>query len=165
MSLSSASITNSQFIDVQHSRAQLLDILRNRPLIMHQNVTFALNIYTPSHTLSSSSPQLWKRGCAPGQHCYTVYKPLLFRVTSEARKSSEWSAWYRDTNATIGDGRRRYTEERYRCTCHAEVSHASQLRQPVIKKAQRICSHLQGCTSGLSLRILSLLLGALHDHV
>jgi len=77
VTISSASITNSQFIDVQHSRAQLLDILRNRPLIMHQNVTFALNIYKifwggdvlppqtplpvgrgtpPSHTLSSSSP-------------------------------------------------------------------------------------------------------------
>jgi len=84
--------------------------------------------------------------------------PLILCVIIEARKSSEWSTWYRDINASSSDERIGYSQERYRCTCHADVSHASQLRQPIIKKSRRICSDLHGCTAGLLLLILLLLL-------
>ena len=74
---------------------------------------------------------------------------IYFLRGAEARKSSEWSSWYRNMNASVSDGQGRYFEERYRCTCQAEVSHASQLRQPVVRKARRICSQLHGCTAGI----------------
>jgi len=69
-------------------------------------------------------------------------------VIVEARKTSEWSAWYVDMNASTSDARSGYSEERYRCTCQAEVSHSSQLRHPIIKKTRRICSDLHGCIAG-----------------
>jgi len=72
----------------------------------------------------------------------------LFCRYLEARKSSEWSAWFRDVNTSSSDVRSGYSEERYRCTCQAEVSHASQLREPIIKRTRRVCSDIHGCTAG-----------------
>jgi len=99
-----------------------------------------------------SSDEL-ENGCIP-MHLSDggdVSDVLVFCVIVAARKSSEWSAWYPDSNASASDGRIGYSEERYRCTCQAEVSHASQLRQPIIKKTRRICSDLHGCAAGFIL--------------
>jgi len=82
-------------------------------------------------------------------------KISILCTIAEVRKSSEWSAWYRESNASASDGRTGHSEERYRCVCQADVSHSSQLRQPIIRKTQRSCSTLHGCTAGFCIVITS----------